>query len=135
MEGRVNIEALKQRQANPGTLLDSDHPMLGLMLDEPGLVLHGTAQADLLNYIEEQLKPQHQVIYTTHSPFMVDPTRFDRVRIVEDKSMDQPEALPPDQAGTKVYADVLEGTSGSLFPLQGALGYELSQTLSLAPTA
>ncbi len=60
---------------------------------------------------------------------MVDPTRFDRVRIVEDKSMDEPEALPPDKVGTKVYADVLEVTSGSLFPLQGALGYELSQTL------
>jgi energy-coupling factor transporter ATP-binding protein EcfA2 len=100
-----------------------------LLLDEPGLVLHGTAQGDLLRYIEEQLKPGHQVIYTTHSPFMVDATRFDRVRIVEDKSMDATELLPPEQAGTKVYTDVLEVTSGSLFPLQGALGYELSQTL------
>ncbi len=31
MEGHVNIEALKQRQANPATLLESDHPMLGLI--------------------------------------------------------------------------------------------------------
>lgn len=99
-----------------------------LLLDEPGLVLHGTGQGDLLNYIEEQLKPR-QVIYTTHSPFMVDPTRFDRVRIVEDKSMDTTETLPPEKVGTKVYTDVLEVTKGSLFPLQGALGYELSQTL------
>jgi hypothetical protein len=108
-----------------------------LLLDEPGLVLHGTAQGDLLNYIEEQLKPQHQVIYTTHSPFMVDATRFDRVRIVEDKSMDETGAgpLPPEKAGTKVYTDVLEVTSGSLFPLQGALGYELSQTLFVGPNS
>lgn len=106
-----------------------------LLLDEPGLVLHGTAQADLLNYIEEQLKPQHQVIYTTHSPFMVDPTKFDRVRIVEDKSMDEINPLPADKAGTKVYTDVLEVSSGSLFPLQGALGYELSQTLFVGPNS
>ena len=66
---------------------------------------------------------------------MVDASRFDRVRIVEDKSMDETGAvpLPPDKAGTKVYTDVLEVTSGSLFPLQGALGYELSQTLFVGP--
>ena len=104
-----------------------------LLLDEPGLVLHGTAQADLLLYIEEELKPSHQVIYTTHSPFMVEPTRFDRVRIVEDKSMEADGELPAAQMGTKVYTDVLEVSSGSLFPLQGALGYELSQTLFVGP--
>jgi energy-coupling factor transporter ATP-binding protein EcfA2 len=100
-----------------------------LLLDEPGLVLHGTAQGDLLRYIEEELKPKHQVIYTTHSPFMVEPTRFDRVRIVEDKSMDAKEELPRNDAGTKVYTDILEVSANSLFPLQGALGYEISQTL------
>src|SRR6266581_7630455 len=42
-----------------------------ILLDEPGLNLHGRAQADLLRYIEEKLKPDHQVIFTTHSPFMV----------------------------------------------------------------
>jgi predicted ATP-dependent endonuclease of OLD family len=42
-----------------------------LLLDEPGLVLHASAQGDLLNYIEVELKPHHQVLYTTHSPFMV----------------------------------------------------------------
>jgi predicted ATPase len=121
------IAWFSQQQKQGGPLI--------LLLDEPGLVLHGTAQGDLLNYIEEQLKPQHQVIYTTHSPFMVDASRFDRVRIVEDKSMDETGAvpLPPDKAGTKVYTDVLEVTSGSLFPLQGALGYELSQTLFVGP--
>lgn len=44
-----------------------------LLLDEPGLSLHAKAQADLLRYINEKLKPHFQVIYTTHSPFMVDP--------------------------------------------------------------
>ena len=100
-----------------------------LLLDEPGLALHGTAQGDLLRYIEEELKPHHQVIYTTHSPFMVDPKQFDRVRIVEDKTAESEDLYSGSIIGTKVYTDVLEVSEGSLFPLQGALGYDLSQTL------
>ena len=68
-----------------------------LLLDEPGLSLHGKAQADLLRYFEQELKPHHQVIYTTHSPFMVDPDHFERVRIVQDKSIDAQEPLPKDE--------------------------------------
>ena len=104
-----------------------------LLLDEPGLFLHAKAQGDLLRYIEEELLGHNQVIYTTHSPFMVDPHRFDRVRIVEDKSIDIKEPLPADQAGTKVFQEVLEASEGSLFPLQGALGYDIAQTLFVGP--
>ena len=100
-----------------------------LLLDEPGLSLHGKAQGDLLRYFEKELVPNHQVIYTTHSPFMVDPTRFERVRIVQDRSVDTDEDLPDGEEGTKVTSDVLEATDDSLFPLQGALGYDISQTL------
>lgn len=72
-----------------------------LLLDEPGLTLHGRAQGDLLRYFEEELKPHHQVIYSTHSPFMVDPQRFERVRIVQDRSLDD-ETLPREEQGSKV---------------------------------
>ena len=71
-----------------------------LLLDEPGLVLHASAQGDLLRYIEAELKPHHQVIYTTHSPFMVDPKNFDRVRIVRDRSMEADSQLP--RGGTRL---------------------------------
>ena len=37
--------------------------------------------------------------------------------------------LPAERQGTKVSTDVLEATSDSLFPLQGALGYEIHQSL------
>ena len=47
-----------------------------ILLDEPGLSLHAKAQGDLLRYVEEQLTPDHQVIYTTHSPFMIDSTNL-----------------------------------------------------------
>ncbi len=105
-----------------------------LLLDEPGLSLHAKAQADLLGYFENELRPHHQVIYTTHSPFLVDSTRFDRVRIVQDISVESSEdSVPKEKEGTKVTTDILEATEDSLFPLQGALGYEIHQTLFVGP--
>ena len=53
---------------------------LVILLNEPGLSLHGTAQADLLRYIKEKLLPQYQVIYSTHSPFMIDAADLFTVR-------------------------------------------------------
>lgn len=104
-----------------------------LLLDEPGLTLHGKAQEDLLRYFEHELKPHHQLLYTTHSPFMVDPRHFDRVRIVQDKGIDADQPLPPEEDGTKVITEVLDASGDSLFPLQGALGYEMYQTLFVGP--
>ncbi|MGH9712194.1 MAG: ATP-dependent nuclease [Candidatus Acidiferrales bacterium] len=115
--------------------LRSSNEKLILLLDEPGLYLHAKAQEDLLRYFEAELKPTHQVIYTTHSPFMVDSNHFDRVRIVQDLSIDADEELPPEQEGTKIIVDVLEATKDSLFPLQGALGYEIYQTLFIGPNS
>ncbi|GBE06082.1 DNA replication and repair protein RecF [bacterium BMS3Abin10] len=100
-----------------------------LLLDEPGLFLHGKAQEDLLNYFEQELKDKHQTIYTTHSPFMVDSRHFERVRIVQDSGIEHEDKMPKENDGTKVFTDVLEAHEDSLFPLQGALGYEIYQTL------
>lgn len=101
---------------------DSEEPMV-LLLDEPGMGLHASAQADLLRYIDERLAPSHQVVYTTHSPFMVEPRAFDRARAVEDV----------DPVGAVVREDVLVTGPDTLFPLQAALGYELYQTLFVGP--
>lgn len=107
-----------------------------LLLDEPGLSLHAKAQADLLKYFEDELAPYHQLIYSTHSPFMVDPSKFSRVRIVQDLSIEaDSEEIPAEKDGTKVFTDVLEATEDSLFPLQGALGYEIYQTLFVGPNS
>lgn len=105
-----------------------------LLLDEPGLSLHGRAQADLLRYFDTELSG-HQLLYTTHSPFMIDPTKFERVRIVQDLGIDATEALPKTEDGTKVLANVFDATDDSLFPLQGALGYEIQQTLFIGPNS
>ncbi len=99
-----------------------------ILLDEPGLTLHGKAQADLLRYFDEQLKPDHQIIYSTHSPFMVPADDFSSVRIVEDVIKDK-KSRRPISNGTKVSADVLATDPDTLFPLQGALGYAITQSL------
>jgi len=94
-----------------------------ILLDEPALNLHAKAQADLLRYIEEKLRPYHQVIYTTHSPFMIDPENILSARTVEDKTTDV------GVGGTKVGDQVFSTDADTIFPLQRVLGYEIAQTL------
>lgn len=99
-----------------------------ILLDEPGLTLHGKAQSDLLRYIESRILPEHQVIYTTHSPFMVPAQKLADVRVVEDV-VDYRDPRRPVVKGTKVTADVLSVDKDTLFPLQAHLGYEITQSL------
>ncbi len=88
-----------------------------LLLDEPGLNLHASAQADLMRFIEK-LAEDYQLIYTTHSPFMIDSDKLHRVRTV----------LETD-SGTKISESIQEKDPDTLFPLQAALGYTLAQNL------
>lgn len=100
----------------------AEQPLV-LLLDEPGLSLHATAQGDLLRFIDDRLATRHQVIFTTHSPFMVDAHRFNRVRtVVDDESR-----------GTVISHDVLRVDGETAFPLHAALGIELTQTLFVGP--
>lgn len=95
-----------------------------ILLDEPALGLHARAQGDFLRFIEERLATKCQVVYTTHSPFMVQPGKLEQVRIVEDRGPEH---------GAKVTQDVLTTDPDTLFPLQGALGYDLVQHLFIGP--
>lgn len=106
-----------------------------LLLDEPGLSLHGRAQSDLLRYIDKELAGDHQVIYTTHSPFMVDINNSSRIRIVQDHSIDATEPLPIEEEGTKVVTNIFDASEDSLFPLQAALGYDIQQSLFIGPNS
>lgn len=99
-----------------------------LLLDEPGLTLHGLAQADLLRYFDEKLAPHHAIIFSTHSPFMVPHEKLMSSRIVEDL-VQYDERHRPTPIGTQVRDDVLNADKDSIFPLQGALGYSLTQSL------
>ena len=91
-----------------------------LLLDEPGLYLHALSQGDLLRHLSADFK--NQIIYTTHSPFMVPTENLDAIRTVN---------IGQD-TGTVVSNDPA-GDSRTLFPIQAALGYSLSQSLFVGP--
>jgi predicted ATP-dependent endonuclease of OLD family len=115
------------------SLIKKKHGNVIILLDEPGLNLHGKAQADLLRFMLEELMPSHQVIYTTHSPFMVSPNHLDWVRTVEDVIVEDSSGGVSDVKGTKVGQNVLTTSADTLFPLQAALGYEITQSLFVGP--
>lgn len=100
-----------------------------ILLDEPGLSLHARAQADLLRYINEQLRPNYQVVYTTHSPFMIDPDNLLSARTIEDVVVKDKTSCEDKILGTKVGEDVLSTDADTVSPLQRALDYEITQTL------
>lgn len=53
-----------------------------LLLDEPGAYLHATAQEDVLRLVET-LGGTIPVLYSTHSPYLIDHKRIDRILAVE----------------------------------------------------
>ncbi len=101
---------------------------LVILLDDPGFGLHAKAQEDLLTYISEELEPHYQVIYTTHSPFMLDARKLRRARTVEDRVVVDDNGREK-YLGTKVGDRTLSSDMDTLVPLQAALGFEITQTL------
>lgn len=90
-----------------------------LLLDEPGLSLHGLKQKQFRLTVS-RLAEKNQTIFTTHSPFMVGTNEMDKVRVVE---------MSDRRTGTVVHTDFAVDDPRSLFPLQAHFGYELGQTL------
>jgi predicted ATPase len=89
-----------------------------LLLDEPGLNLHPTAQQELLGFFEK-LATQNQLVYTTHSPFLVDGEHIYRVRPVTE-----------DNTGhSRISADTWPKDRETIFPLQAAAGYAMLRGL------
>lgn len=93
-----------------------------LLLDEPGNSLHGTAQAKIIEFLRT-ITQENQVIYSTHSPFMVDAEHLEEIRPVwEDTTT----------GSTKVSDNVWPKDKDALFPLQAALGYQIAQSLFIS---
>jgi predicted ATPase len=90
-----------------------------LLLDEPGLSLHGLKQREFRTTIS-RLAEHNQTLYTTHSPFLVGPDELDIVRVVE---------MTNRKVGTKIHTKITANDPAALLPLQEALGYDLAQSL------
>ena len=89
-----------------------------LLLDEPGLNLHPTAQQELISFFEE-LSLTNQLAYTTHSPFLIDGENLHRVRPVYEE----------DTGHSKVTSTWWPDDRDTIFPLQAAAGYAMVQNL------
>ena len=102
---------------------DGEHENAILLLDEPGLSLHPLAQYDLSKFFDN-LAVTNQLIYTTHSPFLVHADRLDRARKVY-----------VDESGTtKATADLRKGAElqpGAAYAVHSALGLSVAESLML----
>jgi ABC-type ATPase involved in cell division len=98
----------------------SNKPMV-LLVDEPGVSLHARAQEDVLKVFED-IKDKIQVIYTTHSPHLVDINKLHRVLAVQRDDLDSL------RSNTRIL-DPLRlsaATPDTLTPLQSIMGNPLA---------
>jgi len=86
-----------------------------ILIDEPGLFLHAKAQKDILQKLEE-CASRTQIIYTTHSPYLIPSDKLSRVRLVI-KSQDE---------GTKIKKVTAKADKETLTPILTAIGEDSS---------
>ena len=92
-----------------------------LLVDEPGVSLHARAQEDVLRVFED-IKDKIQVVYTTHSPHLVEINKLHRVLAVQ---RDDVESL---RSTTRILDPLKLGDASpdTLTPLQSILGNPVS---------
>ncbi len=99
----------------------NNNKQMVLLVDEPGVSLHARAQEDVLKVFED-IKDKIQVIYTTHSPHLVEINKLHRVLAVQRDDLDS-------LRSTTRILDPLRLSSASpdtLSPLQSILGNPVS---------
>ncbi len=89
-----------------------------LLLDNPGWVLHPSGQKDLLDALEEIAK-SNQIVIATHSPFLIDKNKLERIRIVKREA----------NVGTKVYEKFWHSAYDSLQQIRASIGADISDSL------
>ena len=94
-----------------------------ILIDEPGFYLHAKAQHDVLDVLEDLAK-DNQVIFTTHMPYLIDPNKLDRIRLVlRDQKTKQ----------TKLENSISKGADfETLTPIITAIGLDISKGLGVA---
>ena len=97
---------------------DEGHKDAMLLLDEPGLHLHPTAQQELLTFFDK-LAVNNPLAYTTHSPFLIDGKHIHCVRpVTEDES-----------GHSRINVGTWPKDRETIFPLQAAAGYAMVRGL------
>lgn len=99
-----------------------------LLIDEPGLSLHARAQEDVLKVFED-LKENLMIIYTTHSPYLVDINKLHRIIAVQ-------RALETDEASETILLDVYflaRASADTLSPVYSIMGARISDQQIFSP--
>ena len=104
---------------------EQHHQNAILLLDEPGVTLHPLAQKDLFLFFEN-LAQNNQILYTTHSPFMVDSNHLERVRSIYIDANGKTVASPDLRAVERLRG---KNQPQSIYPAHAALGLSVSDTL------
>ncbi len=92
-----------------------------LLVDEPGVSLHARAQEDVLKVFED-ISGKIQIIYTTHSPHLVEINKLHRVLAVQRDDLDS------HRSTTRIIDPLRLSTASpdTLTPLQSILGHPVS---------
>ncbi|HDR68591.1 MAG TPA: hypothetical protein ENN61_06015, partial [Bacteroidaceae bacterium] len=93
-----------------------------LLIDEPGVSLHARAQEDVLKVFDE-IKKDIQVIYSTHSPHLIDVNKLYRILAVQ-------RAVEDDLNTASTVFNVRSmrsATADTLSPIYSMMGARLSQ--------
>ena len=69
----IDVLAQKNNMKNP----------ILFLLDEPGVYLHVNAQKKVLELFQDLTKTKNQVIYTTHSPYMINEDEILKIRAIQ----------------------------------------------------
>jgi ABC-type ATPase involved in cell division len=88
-----------------------------LLVDEPGVSLHARAQEDVLKVFED-IRDKIQIIYTTHSPHLVEINKIHRVLAVQRDDLDSLRSTTKILDPLRLSA----ASSDTLTPLQSILG-------------
>lgn len=96
-----------------------------LLLDEPGVTLHPMAQKDLFKFFES-LSVDNQIIYTTHSPFLMDSNKLDQVKAVYIDNEGY-SCVSADLRARANYGN--DSEQKAIFPVHSALGLSVSDVL------
>lgn len=102
------------------------------LIDEPAVYLHPNAQKQVLEFFKSLTGNQNQLIYATHSPYMIDTNELQKVR-----------ALQKEDGVTKIYNKIYnpglskinelelekKPEAETLSPLLGAIGLDLKYNL------
>ncbi|MBQ7977018.1 MAG: AAA family ATPase [Clostridia bacterium] len=92
-----------------------------MLLDESGATLHGLAQQDLVRFFDE-LSKSNQLIYSTHSSYMLPTDQLNRTKIVYKDSKGH--SLVSSDLNPKTNA-----SKASLTPISTSLGMQISEDL------